>query len=79
VRLTSCCKLLVFCSKIIWKRCGEFGEDVQCDAKDSNRESTSAENNADVVTNVLGSEKSLANLVFNLLAGAYGRTSPVMV
>jgi len=63
VRLTSCCKILVFCSKIAWKRCGEFGEDVQCDAKDSNRESNSAENNANVVTNVLGSEKSLANLV----------------
>jgi hypothetical protein len=32
-----------------------------------------------VVTKVLGSEKSLGNLVFNLLAGAYGRTSLVMV
>lgn len=70
VRLTSCCKLLIFCSIIVWKRCGEFGEYVQCSAKDSNRGSTSTENNADVVTKDLGSVKSLSNLVFNLLAGA---------
>jgi len=38
---------------------------------------TSTDNNADVVMGVLGSEKSLDNLVFNLLAGAYGRTSLV--
>jgi hypothetical protein len=63
----------------VWKRCGEFGKGVQCGAKDSNMGTTSAENNADVVTKVLGTKKSLANLVFNLLSGAYGRASFVMV
>jgi hypothetical protein len=63
----------------VWKRCGEFGKGVDCGAKDSNMGTTSTENNADVVTKVLGSKKSLANLVFNLFAGAYGRTSLMMV
>jgi hypothetical protein len=64
---------------IVWKRFGEFGEDVQCGAKDSKMGPNYTENDADVVRKLLGSEKSLASLLFNLLAGAYGRTSLVMV
>jgi hypothetical protein len=79
VRLTSCFKLLIFCSNIVLRRCGELSEEVRCGAKDSNMGSISAENNADVVTKVLGSEKSLDNLVYNLLPGVYGRTSLMMV
>jgi hypothetical protein len=54
--------IFLFYSNIVWKRCGEFGEYVVWRKR--------FENTADVITKVLGSEKSLANLVFNLLAGA---------